>query len=221
MKRQKNCTFHFPYFHILFPFGRKPDRGFRRFGFREDGREIFRLRERRTSSTREQRKRDGKKGAEGCAVSSRMYAARVIPRDVYSARSGEATGLSLLEITSPECQRECKRGSALAYCLKLLIGLRSDTAFPRYAVFLPLSLSFSFPLCVSLSLFLPNPPSTFPLSFRICLLCPASTSSMSIVDDARPSFPNRGNEEGAPGCCIQRSNGISAVHSANSMSTFF
>lgn len=34
-----------------------------------------------------------------------------------------------------------KRGSALAYCLKLLIGLRTDAAFPRYAVSLSLSLS--------------------------------------------------------------------------------
>lgn len=33
------------------------------------------------------------------------------------------------------------RGSALAYCLKLLIGLRTDAAFPRCAVSLSLSLS--------------------------------------------------------------------------------
>lgn len=46
------------------------------------GREIFggRNEDRR----REQRKRDEKKGAEGCAISSRMYATHVIPRNVYA-----------------------------------------------------------------------------------------------------------------------------------------
>lgn len=88
-----------------------------------------------------------------------MYAARVIPRDVYARRSRRSLppGNNVAR-----CQRECKRGSALAYCLKLLIGLRSDGAFPRYAVLLSLSFSFSFCLCFSLSRIHHLP--TFPLS---------------------------------------------------------
>lgn len=89
-----------------------------------------------------------------------MYAARVIPRDVYARRSRRSLppGNNVAR-----CQRECQRGSALAYCLKLLIGLRSDAAFSCYAVLLSLSLSPS--LCVPL----PNPSSTFPLGSRVCL----------------------------------------------------
>lgn len=117
----------------------------------------IRRQKRRTLSTRGQRKGDGKKRAEGCAVPSRMYAARVIPRDVYAWRSRRflPPGNNVVR-----CQRECKRGSALAYCLKLLIGLRSDGAFPRYAVL------FSFSLFL-LSLSLSNSSSLLSLSASV------------------------------------------------------
>lgn len=125
---------------------------------------------------------------------------------------GEATtGLSLLEITSPDASGKRKRGSALAYCLKLLIGLRSDTAFPRYAVFLPLSFS----LCV----FLSNPPSTHHPS-RLPCLPPPRLPGFDFLDAycrrRQTVVPDRGNQEGAR-LWLLRNVGISAVHSA----TFF
>lgn len=122
-----------------------------------------------------------------------MYAARVIPRDVYARRSRRSLppGNNVAR-----CQRECQRGSALAYCLKLLIGLRSDAAFSCYAVLLSLSLSPS--LCVSL----PNPSSTFP---------PVSASASLLGIDFLDAYcrrrqtviPDPRNEKGAPGCCVR------------------
>jgi len=118
-----------------------------------------------------------KKGTEGCAVPSRICSLR------YSARClcAEEPPVSPFWNNVARYQRECKRGSALAYCLKLLIGLRSDTVFPRYAL---LSLSFSF------FLYLSRESSVyFPSQLPHSPLCSALTLSMPIVDDARPSSP--------------------------------
>lgn len=54
------------------------------------------------SLDRGQRKKKRKKGAEGCCASLAMYAARVIPRDVYAKERSRF--LSLLEITPMGCE---------------------------------------------------------------------------------------------------------------------
>jgi len=77
--------------------------------------------------------KERKERAEGCCASLAMYATR----DVYAKNRA---GLLLSPFWKIR-EADGKRGGALAYCLKLLIGLRTDAAFPRCAVSLSLSLS--------------------------------------------------------------------------------
>jgi len=162
-------------------------------------------------STKGQRKieREEKRGRKD-ARSHLEYATRVIPHDVYARRSRRSLppGNNVAR-----CQRECKRGSALAYCLKLLIGLRSDTVFPRYALF---SLSFSF----SFSLYLSRESSVyFPSQLPYSPVCSALTLSMPIVDDARPSSPIEETKKVRP-VVAEGPIEISTVHSVTN-SNFF
>lgn len=139
---------------------------------------------------------------------SRMYAARVIPHDVYAERS-----FSLLEITSLDANGDLSEGVRLAYCLKLLIGLRTDAAFPRYAVFrLATSLCFSllFPFA-SRSLY--RIRRIYFLDYRIRATPPPSPALLSIhprrqLPRCQPivgnadSPPNR-RRRGCTGCCVR------------------
>lgn len=98
------------------------------------------------------------------------------------------------------CRRELKRGSAPAYCLKLLIGLRTDAActvlqlcslslFSSLSLFLPLVLfcflSPRFGLLFDLYFFLSlsNPTVYFPSRVRRFSVSP--TFSIPIVSDSR------------------------------------
>lgn len=80
--------------------------------------------------------KERKEGAEGCCASLAMYATR----DVYAKNRVDL----LLSPSWKIREADGKRGGALAYCLKLLIGLRTDAAFPRCAASLSLSLSLPF-----------------------------------------------------------------------------
>lgn len=156
--------------------------------FGEDGRVIFggRSEDRRRQEEKEREsERKGRKDARSHLECMQLALFRAM------FMRGEATGSLPSGNNVARCRRECKRGSALAYCLKLLIGLRSDTAFPRYAVLLPLSLSFSLflPLCASLIRIHRLLSLSVPVSASSAS-APAPTSSVPIVDDdARPSSP--------------------------------
>lgn len=125
----------------------------------------------------------GKEEAEGCCASClAMYAARVVPRDVYAKTWA---GLSLPSGNNADG----KRGGALAYCLKLLIGLRTDclSTLCSLLVSLSLSLFLNFPFSL--------PPSTFPFDSRIS----ASSSSLFFI---LPDFLlSPGPSKRRRGCC--------------------
>lgn len=131
-------------------------------------------------------KKDGEKERNG-----RMRASHLECSSRYSARclcARRSRVVSLLQNNVARCQRKRKRGS-FAYCLKLLIGLRTDAAFPTLcSPFLFVSRSISLPRR--------NPAVYFPSrllylpSLRVALLRSYPTSSMLIVDDAR-TLPDR------------------------------